>query len=236
MLEIAIVEDEEAAAQRLQSCLERYFAEQNEPFQVTRFARTSLFLDGYDPRFDLVFMDIQLPDGNGMDAARKLRTMDPTVSLIFVTNLAQYAVKSYEVEALDFVVKPVNYYQLAMKMNRALRVIHRRQGIRLTVATEHGLRVLPSQELVLVEVFDHQLVYHTEQEQFQTRGSLSRLEEQLKGQGFIRISVNCLISMRHVTAVEGSEVRLTGGERRFISRAQKKVVLRTLAEFLGGSR
>ena len=65
-------------------------------------------------------MDIQLSDLDGMEAAKKLRRLDSSVTLIFVTNMANFAVRGYEVDALDFIVKPVEYFSFALKLDRAL--------------------------------------------------------------------------------------------------------------------
>ena len=65
-------------------------------------------------------MDIEMPDLDGLAASQKLREIDRSVILIFITNLAQFAVRGYEVDALDFVVKPVTYYVLALKLKRAI--------------------------------------------------------------------------------------------------------------------
>ena len=64
-----------------------------------------------------------MPGTNGMEASKLLRQKDEEVLLFFVTNLAQYALESYEVSAFDYIVKPVNYYNLALKMKRALRIL-----------------------------------------------------------------------------------------------------------------
>ena len=72
-----------------------------------------------------------MPELGGMDAAERIRTVDPDVVLVFVTNMAQYAIRGYEVDALDFVLKPVNYYQFSTKLARALQRVQRRKGGRL---------------------------------------------------------------------------------------------------------
>ena len=69
--------------------------------------------------YDIVFMDIELPGINGMEAAHRLREIDQQVILIFVTNMAQFAVKGYEVDALDYIIKPAQYGPLSIKLDRA---------------------------------------------------------------------------------------------------------------------
>ena len=103
MHRILIVEDEPGAAMALRDAIARYGAEHSEQFQVG-WMRNTIDLDG--PAFDLIFMDIDLGIENGMDAAREIREFDRSTPIIFVTNLAQYAVQGYEVKALDFIVKP----------------------------------------------------------------------------------------------------------------------------------
>ncbi|BAR05176.1 two-component response regulator [Parascardovia denticolens DSM 10105 = JCM 12538] len=121
MLTVAIVEDEPDDARRLDSCLQRYGAERGVDFRLEHFGRPSDFLDSYKARYDLVFMDIEMPGMDGLSAAKRLRQFDQEVILIFVTNLAQYASRGYEVNALDYVMKPMEYQTFERKMDRAVR-------------------------------------------------------------------------------------------------------------------
>ncbi|MBQ1490419.1 MAG: response regulator, partial [Blautia sp.] len=105
-IRIAIVEDEEAPRLALLTCLERFGKEKGLALSLSTFSDALSLLDHYEPIYDLIFMDIQLPYLNGMDAARRLRAMDQSVLLVFVTNLTQYAIAGYEVAALDYILKP----------------------------------------------------------------------------------------------------------------------------------
>ena len=107
MYKFAIVEDNEAAAEKLAGFLERYANENNEVFEIIKFHDALDFLDGYRTVYDAVFMDIEMPGIDGMEAAHRLRRLDQKVILVFVTNMASYAVKGYEVNATDYIVKPV---------------------------------------------------------------------------------------------------------------------------------
>ena len=120
MIRIAIVEDERRERAHLRDCL-AYMAEKEQlEFDIVEFGSGEEFLGGYQPVYDIVLMDIELPGINGMETAMALRRMDAFVLLVFVTNMVQYAVSGYEVNALNYILKPVNRFDFALKMNKAI--------------------------------------------------------------------------------------------------------------------
>lgn len=116
MYHIAIVEDELEFSMQLQKYLRQYQQENGVEFKISVFRDGTEILKDYKPEYDAIFMDIEMPVINGMDAAEKIREMDEEVVIMFITNMAQYALFGYSVGALDFVMKPVNYYTFAMKV------------------------------------------------------------------------------------------------------------------------
>lgn len=104
MFTVAVVEDDETAVAKLRACLDQYAATHaGVQFDVTVFNEPTSFLDPYKTVWDIVFMDIEMPNMDGMEAAHRLRAVDSEVILIFVTNMAQFAAKGYEVDALDYI-------------------------------------------------------------------------------------------------------------------------------------
>ena len=117
MVNIAIVEDNENEANRLLEYLDRYAAENNELFSYRYYPEANAFLEERERTFDIVFMDIMLPGINGMEAAQRLRKSNSRTVLIFVTNMTSYAIKSYEVDALDYI-----------KLRKALQIVNANEG------------------------------------------------------------------------------------------------------------
>ena len=128
MAKIAVVEDNTAVREELCGFIAKYAQESGCKLDVTPFADGSQIVEPYRPGFDIIFLDIEMPRLGGMPTAERIRQLDPEVVLIFVTNMAQYAIRGYEVDALDFVLKPVSYYQFSTKLERALQRIQRRRG------------------------------------------------------------------------------------------------------------
>lgn len=109
MYRIAIVEDQDSDAQQLETALKTYSRETSVPFSWDHWTSGEIFLQKYRHQYDIVFMDIRLAGIDGMETARRLRRMDSAVLLAFLTSLAQYAIAGYEVEAIDYIVKPLSY-------------------------------------------------------------------------------------------------------------------------------
>ena len=126
MAKIAVVEDNDAMRAQLCGFIAQYAQESGHQLDVTAFSDGAQLVEPYRPGFDIIFLDIEMPKLGGMPTAERIRRQDPDVVLVFVTNMAQYAIRGYEVDALDFVLKPVSYYQFSTKLERALQRIQRR--------------------------------------------------------------------------------------------------------------
>lgn len=120
MTHIALVEDDPGCQKQILDFLDRYSQESGEPFKVCVHEDGDSLIHSYRAQYDMLLMDIQMKFVDGMTAAREIRAQDDQVLIIFITNLAAYAIKGYEVDALDYVLKPVSYSAFAKSMGRAL--------------------------------------------------------------------------------------------------------------------
>ena len=233
MINVAIVEDERDAEEVLRGYFARYTQEKGEGFNIVSYSNLITFLAGYKPNFDLVMMDIDLPDMDGMKVSHKLREIDTSVSIVFVTNMAQFAIKGYEVDAADFIVKPVSYYDFALKIGRIAGRIKARSGAKVMVPIDDALKCLPAAEIKYVEVIKHKVIYHTTSGELESWGSLKKIEAELAGAGFAKCNNCYLVNLRYVSGVRGFSAYVDGEELQ-ISHPKRRDFMSALNNYLGG--
>lgn len=125
LMRVVIVEDNNEDAKHLTDCLNKFSKSHGVEFQIVRFDNANDFMAERKLMADLVFMDILMPGTDGMAAAEYFRKFDRHTRLIFVTNMAKYAIKGYSVDAIDFILKPVKYDDFEVKMRRVGAYPHR---------------------------------------------------------------------------------------------------------------
>lgn len=139
MITIAIVEDEEAYAKQLTEYIEKYQRESGKSIRVIRFSDGDEIVEKYTGEYDIILMDIQMKFMDGMSAAEAIRKQDTKVVIMFITNMTNYAIRGYEVDAMDYVLKPVSYFAFSKKLDRAIKRIPHKAGNPVIVNTAEVL-------------------------------------------------------------------------------------------------
>ena len=235
MIHVAIVEDDADERRELTRCLRELEQEDKVSFMISEYSRGTDFLDRYQQGVDIVFMDIEMPGLNGLETARELRRIDGEVVILFLTHLAQFAIYGYEVEALDFIVKPVNYYRLALKMRRAISRTTRHQEEFIQVKSDQESHQIRISSIRYLEVSGHYVVYHTVGGDYTSYSTLKEAQEKIGQGSFVYANRSYLVNLRYVDAVGKESVTVAGDEIR-ISRPQKKAFMAAMAEYMGGKR
>ena len=232
MISIAIVEDEDSCAKQMEEYLARYAEESGEVFETVRFCDGDEILENYRAQYDIILMDVQMKFMDGMTAAEEIRKVDPEVVIIFITNMAQYAIRGYAVDALDYVLKPVSYFAFSQRLERAIGRMKRRARRYMTIAIRGGARKLDISRILYVESQGHNLVFVTDGEEHTATGTIREVEEKLESFGFFRCNKGCLVNLEHVDSVRDG-CAMVGGQALPISRGRKNEFLAALTDYVG---
>ena len=233
MTRIAIVEDEAAVREQLAGYVQRYTRQYGTQFEVTMFTDGVEILEDYRPVYDIIFLDVEMLHLDGMETARRIRELDSDVLLIFITNMAQYAIKGYAVGALDYVLKPVPYFAFSQQLQKAVNQLAKRTRHYLAVPVDGGMRRLDAATIYYIESEGHRVHFYTEDGDFSAPGALKALEEKLTGRLFARCNSGYLVNLAQVSGVQQNMVQV-GPHELQISRPKRRAFLAALADYIGG--
>lgn len=232
MFRIAIVEDNELNAKTLLDYIEQYQSENNESFDVKWFRDGEAIVDEYMPIYDIIFMDIEMQHMDGMRAAEEIRKVDQDVILIFVTNMAQYAIKGYSVDALDYLLKPLPYFAFSQQMKRSLEKLKKRSQNFIILPFASGAVKLEYSDIIYIESFRHEMIFHTKHDKLVLNSTMKDLEKKLDKAGFFRCNNCYLVNLLYVKSIAGNYAMVDKYELA-ISRSRKKAFMEALTEYVG---
>ena len=232
MWNIAIIEDEEAMSNQLVSYFAKFGKDYNESFSFAIFNNAETFLKNYKKEYSVVLMDINLPRMNGMECVKKLREIDDTVLVIFVTNLSQFAVDGYEVKAFDFVVKPISYYNFSLKLKRALSHLSSLNNYELIISTKDKKYFININQLIYIEIRNHTIIYHLVNEEIKGSGTLKSLYTNLKKHHFAFCNQCYLVNLAFVKGIDDGFL-LINNEKIRIASSRKKSFMQELTAYIG---
>ena len=231
MIRVAVVEDEEQYREEFLSYLKRYEKESGQHFRISVFTDGDEITEDYQADYDLILMDIAMQFMDGMTAAEKIRRLDSEAVIIFITSTPQFVMRGYAVDALDYVLKPINYFAFSQRIDRAISRMGKRRRRYISVPVKGGIQKLEVSQLRYVEVQDHDLVYHTARGSVLTRGTLAEAEELLGTEQFFRCSKCYLVNLEYVDGIQNFDI-LMDNTRIQVSRARKKALMDALNNYM----
>lgn len=237
-MRITIVDDVASERQTLRCLLEQYAKDSQLSVQILEFDSGKAFLSCYAPGVsDLVFLDIFMDDQNGVDCALELRQKDEAIKIIFLTSSSEFGVKSYDVRAADYIVKPVS----AEKLERALRYCKIAELLdepTITVISQRQPLEIVLDRILYADLQNRITCIHLPDCLIPVSGTFSDLSDQLTAYPqFMSCFKGVVVNLQQVKAVEPDLLTLKSGEILPISRRlQKQVLQRRLSLFAGSLR
>ena len=185
-IRIGVVEDDPASCQLVLDYLNRYQQENGEQFTVSVFDDGARIVEEYAPVYDILLLDIEMKEMDGMAAARRIRERDDNVVIIFITAAPQYAISGYEVRALSYLLKPLPWFAFSQELKKSIDMVRRNGDDSMLIETGKGQMRMNLTDILYLESIRHTIVIHTLDGKYSINGTLKDMEAKLADRHFFR--------------------------------------------------
>lgn len=229
---VGICEDNPADCNLLLKYLNRVSHELNLSFIIHTYASGNEFLDKYSPDYDLIFLDMQLPDMNGDEIATKIRQQDTQVYLVFVSKHTSYISIGYKYEAHNYLLKPLRYSQILNEINRFLKYAPILQQEYLWLNDRQNMQRIYFSKLRYIETEDRAIILHYEDRILRHPCGITSFMQELPEDSFFRCNHSYIVNLKFVDYITPDisrfSIHLLTGETIPLSRDKKKEFLLAL--------
>ena len=221
MIRIAICDDEKHMSDHIRAMASDFFRKKNREIQLRTFLSGEDLLN-YDGQIDILFLDIQMKGMDGLETARKLRADKFRGFLIFITVLKEMVFQSFEVQAYDYLVKPVDEKQFGKTMERLYTSMQNASEDSLLVQQGYERRIVPKDEIVFCEIIDRKIYLNlTSGEVVDYYERIENLESKLDSH-FFRCHRSYLINLKHLKGYKNGTAYMDNGKEVPVSRLRSK--------------
>jgi len=210
MINIVICDDEQIEISYLSSLVKKWAHEQEVAINISDYPSAESFLFAYedDKAVDILLLDIQMGEMDGVTLAKSIRARNKEVQIIFVTGYMEYISDGYDVEALHYLIKPATEEKLTATLNRAMEKLARNDGALFINRGSESIRI-PLYEIKCLEV-RHNYVTIYAKEEYTVKKTLGEIEKELND-GFFRTGRSYIINLKYIRKVTKSDVYLSDG-------------------------
>ena len=230
-MRIAIVDDNKRDLEEIRRRVEAVAMDEGYDFKLDVYTDSINFVEKYKGEYDVIFLDIEMPLYNGMDVAKKIRQTGSDCNIIFITNMPQFAIQGYEVDAIGYIIKPAKLFAIKDVLKKASRVSARKtNSVNIVLNIKQEVIVLKSPSIYYIEAQGHDLTFYTEKGNYTCRKTLGEIEKLLFEMPFVKCNRCYLVNLKHVQSISNNDV-IVAGARLGISRNRKKEFVEKFMEY-----
>lgn len=231
MINIAICDDEEVMSDELATLLYEFFSPKNIEIKIFQFSSGSALLKS-NKHLDLIFLDIRMNGTNGMDVARILRGRNYKGYFIFVTVMEDLVFHSFEVQAFDYFVKPVNHERFIKTMERLLSVMQNASETNLFIQRGNEWSIIPFDDIMYCEIINRKIYLHLEQQEvIDFYEKLENMEKKLDNR-FFKCHRSYIINLKYVRTYKKDRACLCNGEEIPVSRLRNEEFTNAILQYM----
>ncbi|AUN14239.1 LytR/AlgR family response regulator transcription factor [Paraclostridium sordellii] len=234
MIKIGICEDEKEIQDLIETYLQSILKSVNIDYEIKKYNLGEELLESNLKEIDILLLDIQMGQINGMDTARKIREVDNKMEIIFITSLIDYVQEGYEVRAYRYLLKPIEEEELKKHVLTCIKEIENKNSYILIKNKSNKYKIC-LEEIKYIEVQKKNMIIHTINKDFDVIYSLEKIEKDLKLDKFVRCHKSFLVNLSYVENIKLNTAILESGEEVPVSRYRYKEVKERFLKFLGDS-
>lgn len=233
MIHIAICDDEQYMSDKIKEMISDFFHSRNIEISISRFSSGEELLL-YDRKIDILFLDIQMGKIDGMETARKLRDRRFKGFLVFITVLKEMVFQSFEVQAYDYLVKPIEKKQFEKTMKRLLKAIQSASEANLLIQRGYESIIISFDDILFCEIMDRKVYLHLKSgDVIDYYDKMEHLEKKLDHR-FFKCHRSFLINLRYLRSYKNGIAYMENGKEIPVSRLRSKefsnIILRYMQE------
>lgn len=217
MLSIAVCDDEIIACSNIAAKIKDMLEQMKMPCLIRQFNSGQELLQAPE-KFDIAFLDIIMRDPNGMATAQLLRAKSPDTILIFISSSRDYVFDAYDVEAFQYLLKPIDMDKLRRVLQKAVCKTETHSSEYMIINIERQKKKLYLDDICYFEVRGRKIDIHKADDVLTYYEQIGNLEKNLQDKGFFRCHKSYLINLRHVDTYDRQEVTLDNGEKIMIAK------------------
>lgn len=240
-LNIAICDDELSEIRTIEDYIATFSVQSGIEFKVNKYTSGNRLLNSYNgnpSKYDVVFLDVEMPEINGIEIAEQIREIpDRNVLIIFITSYPEYMQDSFDVQAYQYLTKPLSYNLFEAKMKRLIGYLNELQTNIAVVSLKSGEVILHLDDIICFETIKSittksNVLVTTVNDEFTIKGKIAEMEQKLKEQYFVSVHRSVLVNMKYIKRFNSNMVELTNGKTVEASRRKIAEVKEAFSKYM----
>ncbi len=229
-MRIAICDDERTYIEKIKNDINSLKTHENE-FEFSEFESGEAFISEFSKdKYDLIILDIEMKDLNGLQTAEFLRQIDKNVILIFMTSYDKFVYQGYEVNAFRYILKNQPEPIYLKQLSDTIQEYYRNKKY-IKVVDNDIEKELLTVDILYIEVYSHQIVIHTFNKEYYQKGKLSDYEKMLEACLFVRSDKSVLINIANIDYIKKNQVYMKNGKILYVSRNHLEKITKAFLKF-----
>ncbi len=212
MIKIAVCDDEISAIQNISNKIEFYLNKKGMDFSISKFLNGESLLSNNNEYFDAVFLDIKMNKINGMDTAKAIRKDNDKTAIIFVTVLKEYVFDAFQVNAANYLIKPVQNEKLYAVLDKLVETTYSSANNYIVIHKSGEIKKVPYSDIIYCEVVNHHVFIYEKSNINEYGSKIDNLENEFN-EDFFRCHRSYIVNLRYVNRYSDGFIYLPGGEK-----------------------